>query len=394
MHDGFGALAHGARDALRGGLGLGAVGAADLHQQPAASAGQQPQGGGGGVALADDLDQLRAQPLDGQRVQSAQVGDLVGGGVAVGEAQYRHRAGARGLDQVHGGPEHGRAAAFGADQGAGEVESVLGQQLVEVVARHPAPQVGEGAADQFAEVVAQRAQVLVEPSGAVAPRAQRGELVLGGGAGLQAGAVGEQHVQRADVVDGLAPGHRVGAAGVVADHAAERAAAVGGGVGPEGQPVRGRLHPQGVQHHAGLHPRQAAFGVEFEDPVHVLGEVQHQARAHGVAGDAGARAAAGDRHPVRAGHRDRGGDVVFVARVGHRRRDLPVVGGVGGVQGAGARVEPGRSPQRRAQVGGEVLRGGLHLRSRGVVGTAPRSVPLIGTVGEPRHGGRISVWVR
>ena len=58
---------------------------------------------------------------------------------------------------------------------------------------------------------------------------------------------------------------RVHAAGVVADHAAERAAVVGGGIGSEGQVMLLGGIAQVVEDHAGLHPGQLADGIDFEN---------------------------------------------------------------------------------------------------------------------------------
>ena len=62
-----------------------------------------------------------------------------------------HGQGARGRDrdQADGGLQDGDAAAFGAGEGAGQVEPVLRQQLVQVVAGHPPGQLGRLRADQI-----------------------------------------------------------------------------------------------------------------------------------------------------------------------------------------------------------------------------------------------------
>ncbi len=62
-----------------------------------------------------------------------------------------------------------------------------------------------------------------------------GEFGFGGGANGEAGDVVEEEVEGVDVVDGFAAHEGVDAAGVVADHAADGAAAVGGGIGGEGE---------------------------------------------------------------------------------------------------------------------------------------------------------------
>ena len=55
------------------------------------------------------------------------------------------------------------------------------------------------------------------------------------------------------------------------------------------------------QHHPGLHPRGTGDRVELEDAAQVTAEVEDQAGPDGVAGDRGAGAAGGHRHPELAG---------------------------------------------------------------------------------------------
>ena len=125
-----------------------------------------------------------------------------------------------------------------------------------------------------------------------------------------------RHVQLPHVVGGGAPGHRVRAAGVVADHPAEGAAAVGGGVGAEAQAVRGGGVLEPVEDDTGLDDGGTRVRVERDDPVHVAGEVQDDAGARGLPGDRGPAAARHHRHPVLAAHGERRAHVVRVAREG------------------------------------------------------------------------------
>ena len=78
------------------------------------------------------------------------------------------------------------------------------------------------------------------------------ELFRRGGAHGEARAVVEQDVERFDVVDNFAAQQPMDAATVVADHAAERAAGVGGGVGRVGQVVELGGVAQAVENDAGL----------------------------------------------------------------------------------------------------------------------------------------------
>ena len=212
--------------------------------------------------------------------------------------------------------------ALGAAEGAGHVGAPLGQQGVQRVPgdtagqlREAGAQPGELAVHQFPQPVGRPGPVLPEPQ----PPSPRGD-----------------HVQLAHAVGGGPPRHRVRAARVVADHAAERAAAVGGRVRPEAQPVRGGGVLEPVEHQPRLHDGRTRRRVQRHQPVHVPGEVQHHARAGRLPGDRGAAAPRDDRHPVRPAHLQHGRHVVGVAWGDHAQRDPPVVGGVHG------RPAPGR----------------------------------------------------
>ena len=91
-------------------------------------------------------------------LQRADRHDVVGRGVGVGEAEDRQRAHGRGLDEPDRGLQHRDARALGADERAGHVEPVLGQQLVEVVARDPAGELGERRAHRRADPLGQLPQ--------------------------------------------------------------------------------------------------------------------------------------------------------------------------------------------------------------------------------------------
>jgi hypothetical protein len=139
----------------------------------------------------------------------------------------------------------------------------------------------------------------------------------------------------------------VRAAGVVADHPAERAAVVRGRVRAERQPVRPGRSAQLVEDQTGLDAGGARLRVDLQHPVQVLGEVQDDRGVHRLAGDRGAGAAGQHRHVVLPADGDRGLDVVGVARGDVPDRHPPVVRRVRGVHRPGAAVEPHRAAHRR-----------------------------------------------
>ncbi len=81
-----------------------------------------------------------------------------------------------------------------------------------------------------------------------------------------------------DVVGGPACHDRMHAAGVVAEHAAQRVVVVCRRVGAEGEMMRLRRLPQDIEHAARLDARPAAPEVDLEHIVQVLREVDHDGR--------------------------------------------------------------------------------------------------------------------
>ena len=165
------------------------------------------------------------------------------------------------------------------------------------------------------------------------------ELGLGGGADGHAGSVVEEEVEGVDVVDGLAAHEGVDSAGVVADHAAEGAAAVGGGVGCVGEGEVFGGFADAVEDDAGLDVDGAGDGIDRAHLVHVLGEVEDDGGVAALAGERGSCSAGEDGRVEAAAEGDGGDDVVFVEGDDEADGDVAVVGGVGGVEGAGAGVE-------------------------------------------------------
>jgi hypothetical protein len=297
----------------------------------------------------------RTHALQPDRAELQHLGDVVAGGVDVGVAEHHQPPVLRAGDQPHGRLQGDRAGGLGADERPGDVEAVLGQQLGEVVARHPAGDVRVPGADQVGVAVADGAHAGVELAAATAGPHDRLQLAVAGRPDLQAHPVVGDHVERLDVVLGLAGHQGAHAAGVVADHPAEGAPGVGGRVWPVGQVVDlGRL-AEPVEHDAWLHPGDAALRVQLDDLVHVLGEVQHDRGVAALAGQAGAAAAAQHRDAGLAAGGERGEDVVGVAWHHHPDGDLPVVGGVGGVQRPAAAVEPHLPAHVTSERGGQFL---------------------------------------
>jgi hypothetical protein len=143
------------------------------------------------------------------------------------------------------------------------------------------------------------------------------------------------------------------AAGVVADHAAQGAAVVSGGIRAEGEVVFFGGGAKIVEHDSGLYTRDAADGVDFEDPRHVSGEIENDGDVAALSGEGRAAAATEKGCAELAAERYRGQNIVGIAGTHYADGDLAVVGPVGGVQGAGAAVEADVAMKSAADLGAE-----------------------------------------
>lgn len=129
------------------------------------------------------------------------------------------------------------------------------------------------------------------------------------------------------------------AAGIVADHAAQRAAGMRGRVRAKGQLVAFGFLAQRVQNQTGLYPRAASFDIELQNAVHVFAEVDQHRGVATLAGKTGTTATRKNRRLVLATQRDGLDHVIRVFRQHHADRHLPVYRSVVGIQRAVARLE-------------------------------------------------------
>jgi len=191
-------------------------------------------------------------------------------------------------------------------------------------------------ADQVGVAVAQLEQAAVDllVSGSALARPQTSAVV-------------EQHFQLVDVVGRARPGavelrhDRADAAGVARDHPAERAVLVRRGVGPEGELVIVLgLRAQVVEDQPRLDAREAALGVDLQQVVEVLGEVDHHGDVGRLARESRAAAPREERRAVFAAEPHRLDDVRDRAGNDDADRQLAVVRAGRGVERPVARGEP------------------------------------------------------
>src|SRR4051812_5303692 len=277
---------------------------------------------------------------------------MVAGLVGTRVAEDEQRARGWAVDQTHLRPQDRSHRSLGADDGARDVEALLRQQLVQVVAGDASRDVHVARPYLIGIPVTQIPQLLVDLT---LPAAFLDYLIgffLGVAADGHAGSVMQDDVKLVYVVRGSPRHHGVDAAGVVADHAPEGSPAVGGGVRSEGEVVLG-LGPVGevVADHARLHPGVALVGVYLQDLTHILGGVDDYGDVGRLPGEARAAPARHDGCAVPIADLDGRHHVVFVAWDHHPEGRLAVVGGVVGVDGPRSRVEAHLAAHPLAQLG-------------------------------------------
>ena len=290
--------------------------------------------------VAAELDQLLIEAFQRLRPMFENPRHLIGRQEHVVEAQHhqgRVCVGARTSRTV--ADQRRRQRPFGADQRARQVEAVLRQQLVEVVAGDAPWNLREAAREPVAMAVAQCRECVIEfrRDGRLrrwpARSASRCSVPR-----RQPRAVVEQHVERSSRLSTVLP--------------------LGGEWAPQellpiipprrsGPWSRGRERRRSSWAAAALRwlaprpaePPPSAFRVDAPNRIQVLGEVEHQRVVAGLSGQRGAAAARQDRQLVVARQRHRGDDVALVARHHDAERHPAIVGSVGGIERAAARVE-------------------------------------------------------
>ena len=257
---------------------------------------------------------------------------LVGGEVDVVEAEHHQREPSRTRHEPERRGERHAKGPLGTDQRARQIVPAFGQKLVEVVAGDAARNFRIAPPNLLGRALRERACRGINLALAPATHGGGKDFALAACAGREPGTVVERDFERLDVVDGLAVRGRVSAAGVVADHPADRAAVLGGRIGREEQALGRDRRVELRLHHARLDHREAALGVDTANRIHVLGEVEHDRRVAGLPGERRTAAARENRETVLARQRERAHHVAFVARNHDAQRNLPINRGVGGVE--------------------------------------------------------------
>jgi hypothetical protein len=150
------------------------------------------------------------------------------------------------------------------------MEAILREQVVQVVSRHASGNLWVTGPDQLGISVAKVPEPRIHVSPSAAPGHYLLNLRLRCGSYSKTSPVISENLQFLDIFIRLARCDRMNAAGVVPNHAAERAPAMGGGVGPECQVMDVGSLTKGVEHHPGFNVGPTLLRLDLEDPPKVL----------------------------------------------------------------------------------------------------------------------------
>ena len=285
---------------------------------------------------------------------------------------------------------------FGADEDLVQVDVAVAQHPLDPVARAVLHDPGQRGGDGIGAVsqAGQHAPVCAGRHGVAGhERRQLGSVGANGARAEHLAAV-QHHLECEGVILRPAVGDRAPARGVVRDHAAQAAVVLAGGVGGEEGAERLDALVEHAHDHPRLHPGPRTVGGHLEDPVHVAGEVDLYAGAHGRAGEAGPRTPRHERDAVLAGVGHQPAHVLGVAG-GHDPQWLDLVdAAVGGVEVPRQVVELYVAADHAAQIALDGGDGGSHRwprcrvrQCRGGPGLR-RARPNLHTTPAARSGGR------
>ena len=289
--------------------------------------------------VAGELDHGAVDELDRDRLE---LDDMLGRRHRIVEAREvagADRAPPEQRPQLELDPRREAERAFRADEDMREVvDRRVGRERIEIVAADPALHLRKARRDLVGFAQADGEQVLGE-------RAQLfvGRRVLQAGtdeAEMRLLAVGEDRIDREDIVAGDAVAQRPRPAGIVAGHAADGGAGRRRDVDRKPQPVALELAIEIVEHDAGLDDAALSGDVEIDDVVEVFRAVDHQRVVDRLAALRRSAAPRQHRHLLGAGDGDGALGLGDGARGDDADRHHLVMGGVGRVAAAGEVVEP------------------------------------------------------
>ena len=228
--------------------------------------------------------------------------------------------------------------ALRAHQDVREVDVVASRhQRIDVVAADAALNLGKTRRDLIGLTRAEREQIARQRL----ERRQRRQVgqVRRDRAEVRLAAIGQDRIDREDVLAGVAVAQRAPAARVVRGHPADGGARSGRDIDREPQTVRPQRAIEIVEHDARLDLAAASFDIEIENAGEMLRAVDHQRGVDGLPGLRRAAAARQHGDALLARQRNRALRFVDRARRHHAERHDLVVRGIGGVAAAREAVE-------------------------------------------------------
>src|SRR5580698_4833257 len=121
--------------------------------------------------------------------------------------------------------------------------------------------------------------------------------------------VAEQGRDYEQVFAGAAVDHRIGAAGIVADHSSDHGAVGGGCLGSEQQAIGPEKEVEFIPDHTGLHTDPSLLRIQFQDLREVLGDVYDDPLSNNLSGEGGSGGAGDEGSLFRVGKFDQLFDV-------------------------------------------------------------------------------------
>ena len=179
------------------------------------------------------------------------------------------------------------------------------------------------------------------------------EVRIAGLAHFHAQSIVSKNLQFLDVVVGFSRHHRMHAAGVVSDHAAQRASIMGRGVGSECQVMLFSSVTQAIEDNPRLNSCDPPRRIDLDDLGHVFREIEHHGDVAALSSQRSSTAPAKDGRTVFTSQRDGCNDIVRIARENDSDGNLAIVGSVGGIERACAVVETNVTTDVASEGGGE-----------------------------------------
>ncbi len=245
------------------------------------------------------------------------------------------------------------------------MEVILRQQLVQIEPRHPSGDLRKPAPHLLGMSIAELFEPRIDLPDPAPRRDPRLELRLARRAHAHPRPVIQQHVQRHDIVDRLPAHQRMHAAGVIPDHAAQRASAMRRRIRRKGEVKLLRRLAHAVEHRPRLHVHRLRHRIDLADAVHVLRKIENDRRIAPLPRERRSRPARQNRRPKAAANRNRSNNIVLIDRNHQPDRDVPVVRRIGRIQRARGRIEADLSAHPAAQLSFQLPRTGeLLMRPR------------------------------